>query len=79
MAVTVSILVSARLRKTFIKGAFHLKFCWYLEGLEEELEGKKLLERKKHWFYASKCHISDNIRAGVRPLILIPRISFEFT
>ena len=29
---------------------------------------KKLLERNKHLPRASKCHSSDSIQAGVRPL-----------
>ena len=53
---------------SILKGEQHLK-CWlWLGDLEWYLKGKKLIEQNKHYPWASKCHSSDTIRAGVCPL-----------
>ena len=52
-----------------LKGELRVSFWWLLGNLERIFKReKKLIERNKHFPYSSKCHSSDSIRAGVRPL-----------
>ena len=56
----------------------HLEVWSWLGDLERIFKrGKKLMERNKHFPWASKCHSLDTTRVGDRPLNINPKVNFK--